>query len=205
LLVHATAIALLVPLAPRPDVPPAVSVAACFAPAARPLSSTFAAPLVTEVAQLSPAVVQARLDLLVEQQEGRSANEQLERLDTASRRLTRLSSEQSLEELAGQFQSWWGYANRATEPTPAAAGPFDENTAQLHEVTRHAQPDGAWSYRCVLVDAAGRTLEVAMDEEHGRLAYELMQRMRANPLLEKLYRRIVMPLVDHWQRPPEAP
>ena len=168
----------------------------CIAP--RTLS--VAAPAVTDVAELTPELVRTRFQTLLEQQQGRSVDEQLDRLDTASRQLSRLTSDRSLDELAGHFQTWLGYGERATEPVAATTGEFDENTAQLHDVTRYAKPGGTWAYRCILLDAAGRTLEVDMDDEHGRTAYELMQRIRANPLLAKLYRGIVMPLVDHLKR-----
>jgi hypothetical protein len=48
----------------------------------------------------------------------------------------------------------------------------------------------------VLLDALGRTWEVELSEAEGAPLYELMQRIKRSPLLESVYRRIAMPLLD---------
>lgn len=186
---------------PRPaDVSSVIVVAGGFAASPMCDAFTVTASPASAVAQLTPDLVQSNLQALVERQQSRSVDEQFERLDTATRQLNRLTSDRSLDELSGHFRSWLRYGERATEPAPSVSGQFDEHTAQLHDVIRCAQPNGTWAYRGVLLDAAGRTLEVDLDEEQGRRAYELMQRVRANPLLEKVYRGIVMPLLDQLQQ-----
>ena len=74
----------------------------------RAQARTVAAPAATDVAELTPELVQTRFQTLLEQQQGRSVDEQLDRLDTASRQLSRLTSDRSLDELAGHFQNLAG-------------------------------------------------------------------------------------------------
>jgi len=116
----------------------------------------------------------------------------------------RVSSEQSVEELADKFQHWLGYEPRATEPLPESADElFDYETAQLHDVLRDAQVRPP-RYTAVLLDAEGRTMRIAMSESEGETVYKLMQRIKANPLLDRIYRRIAMPLLDQFIRAGQA-
>ena len=179
---------------------PGITVAACFGSA----SSAEPAPLVRPIATASDVrapLVQAKLDAIVAEQQKRAPSEQLQRLDSVSTGLERITSAHSLDDLAGHFQSWLGYGERAVEPdTQAVTGPFDFSTAQLHDVVRYPAGTAAWRYVSVLLDAQGRTMEVALCAEQGETMYELMQRIQANPLLERIYRKIAMPLVDQLLR-----
>jgi hypothetical protein len=181
-----------------------VTVAACFGAASTPAP----APLVRPTAATSDVrgpLVQAKLDAIVAEQQKRAPSEQLQRLDSVSAGLERVTSAPSLDELAVHFQSWLGYGSRAAEPHPrAAVGPFDFSTAQLHDVARYSAGAESWRYVSVLLDAQGRTMEVELSAEQGETLYELMQRIKANPLLEKIYRTIAMPLVDQLLRDTRA-
>jgi hypothetical protein len=46
------------------------------------------------------------------------------------------------------------------------------------------------------LDAQGRTVEVEMGQSDGERMYVTMERIKANPLLERVYRQIVMPVID---------
>ena len=79
----------------------------------------------------------------------------------------------------------------------AGRGEFDHDTAELHDV----QPAAAGSRwlalpRCALLDAEGRTLEVDVDPAAGEQLYVTLEKIKANPLLEQVYRQIAMPLFD---------
>jgi hypothetical protein len=63
-------------------------------------------------------------------------------------------------------------------------------------VKRGTTPQGTWRYVAVLLDARGRTMEVELNDRDGEVLYALMQRLKANPLLERVYRRIAMPIFD---------
>ena len=107
------------------------------------------------------------------------------------------SSDASIDEMTDQFHNWLALSPRAVEPSPSVDdGEFDFDSAQLHDVRRHVDELGEITYIFVLLDAQGRTHEMSLNEEEGKIGYELMQRVKANPLLEKLYRQIVMPLLD---------
>jgi hypothetical protein len=109
-----------------------------------------------------------------------------------------VTSDKSVDDLANNFQQWMGLPSRVSQPKAAASTilDFDIDTAQLHEVTRHEKKPGKVEYQAVLIDAQGRTVEIKLTEAEGRETYALMQRIKANPLLEKVYRQIAMPILD---------
>ena len=194
----------LVSLAGAPRAPaagsPGITVAACFGAASFPVPAPRVHPATTASDVRGP-LIRAKLDAIVAEQQRRAPSEQLQRLDSVSTGLKRVTSANSLDDLAVHFQSWLGYGERAAEPeTRAAAGPFDFSTAQLHAVDRYPAGAGSWRYVSVLLDAQGRTLEVVLSAEQGETMYALMQRIQANPLLERIYRKIAMPLVDQLLR-----
>ena len=132
--------------------------------------------------------------------------ERIEALDNAANRLARISSENSLDEISKRLQSWLGLTPRAEKPVvedlatqedPAAPkGKFDFNTAQLRDIKRVAVPDSRPQYLCVLMDADGRTMDVPLSEAEGEPIYALMEKIKAHPLLEQIYRQLAMPLLD---------
>ena len=142
-------------------------------------------------------VVQARVDASVAKAAGRSAQENLERLDQISQRLNQVASPSSVGELAGAFQQFVGTKPRANQPVEhSAPDDFDHETAQFHDVKRYAKEPSGWRYVAVLLDAAGRTIEVEMDELEGERVFVTFERIKSNPLLEQVYRQILMPLLD---------
>ena len=153
--------------------------------------------LPADPSQVTDNMVQARVDAAVAKAAGRSAPENLDRLDQMSQRLNQVSSPSSVGELAGVFQQFVGSKQRAHQPVePSTPGEFDHGTAQFHDVKRYAKEPHGWRYVAVLLDAAGRTIEVDMDELEGERAYVTLERIKTNPLLEQVYRQILMPLLD---------
>jgi hypothetical protein len=47
-----------------------------------------------------------------------------------------------------------------------------------------------------MVDAQGVAREVEIDNENGQRLYKTMQLIKSNPLLEKVYRKILMGILD---------
>jgi len=154
--------------------------------------------LTPEPGKTAAETVRIKLDEVISVAELRDEEENRDQLEQQMARLERISSEQSVEELTVHFRNWLGTKPRATKP---AAGPvegeFDSYTAQIFDVLRQRGDDGRWKYRSVLIDAEGRTMEVAMNESEGQSTYETLQRVKANPLAEKLYRQITLPLLDN--------
>jgi hypothetical protein len=47
-----------------------------------------------------------------------------------------------------------------------------------------------------MIDAKGVSREVEIDNENGQRLYKTMQLIKSNPLLEKVYRNILMGILD---------
>ncbi|MCY2986313.1 MAG: hypothetical protein NTY19_00335 [Planctomycetota bacterium] len=153
--------------------------------------------LAVDPSQVTDDMLRARLDAAVAKAAGRNAQENLDRLDQMSGRLKNVASAGSISELAGTFQQFVGTKSRASQPVEhVAPDDFDYETAQFHDVKRYAIEPSGWRYVAVLLDAAGRTTEVEMDEPDGERVYVTLERIKANPLLEQVYRQIAMPLLD---------
>ncbi len=153
--------------------------------------------VVTDVADVTGPMVRERIEQVVEEAVGRSDQENLDRLDRLAGRLSEVSREGTVDQLARSFHSMLGTSERAGEPaTEPIGGEFDPQTAQFHDVRREF-PDGQTpQYFAILIDAQGRTIEVAMEAAEGERMYALMRRIKDHPLLERVYRRIAMPLLD---------
>lgn len=150
---------------------------------------------------VSDSTLKDRLEEQIAFADQRSEQENLERLDGLSARLSRVASESSIDRMADALQRVWGSSPRADPSRSLSCGmAFDTNTAQFHDIRREATPSGLWRYVCVLIDAQGHLFEIDMDDEDGRRLYETMQRIQQNPLLERVYRRIAMPLMDQMIR-----
>ena len=132
--------------------------------------------------------------------EQRSDEANLERLETLTGALEAGSSAKSVEQLTASLQSWLGTEQRATKPADEpVAGEFDLATAQLHDVVRD-DSSGEVRYTAVLLDAAGRTMESPLTQAEGESVYRVMQLMKENPLLERVYRGVVLSLLDKLLR-----
>lgn len=136
------------------------------------------------------------IEASVQQASALSEQEQLERLALLARRLEKVSSPQSLDDVTHRLSKWLGTQRRAPAGDGPPAGPFDFSTAQLHEVFQEPGPAGEPRYTAILVDAAGRQMATAMKPEDGARAYRVMQLLKQNPLAERVYRALVMGLLD---------
>jgi hypothetical protein len=148
-------------------------------------------------ADITGEKVTSKLTEVLSQVDKLSTEEKLDKLEGTAKQLDKVSSEKGVNELAGLFEGWLGTEKRAT--TPAAKPPkgeFDIDSAQFHDVTREKAPDGRWRYKSVLLDAAGRTMEIEMDASEGETTYNTFRILKANPLAEKVYRQVTMPILD---------
>lgn len=143
------------------------------------------------------AFVERQVEQAIDDARKQSPDQQLDRLRELSDQLSDVSSDKSLDELSNQFQKWLGTKPRATQPTDKRVeGPFDFQTAQVHDVRRTERDDGTFRYSVVLLDAAGRSLETELTEAEGEQLYRTFELIKQNPLLEKVYRQVVMSLLD---------
>jgi hypothetical protein len=153
--------------------------------------------IVSDPADVTGQMIKKRLAEVVDESEAKSDEENLERLDQLSDRLTRVSSEASIDAMASAFGALMGTDKRAERPAEEpVAGKFDLDTAQFHDIKRYPKEGGGWRYVAVLLDAEGRTYEVEMTEEEAEAAYQTLERIKRNPLLSGVYRQMAMPLFD---------
>jgi hypothetical protein len=61
--------------------------------------------------------------------------------------------------------------------------------------------DGKFKYTAVLIDSAGRTQETEMNAAEGESAFKTFELIKQNPLLERVYRGVVMSLLDKMLKP----
>ena len=128
--------------------------------------------------------------------------QKLERLKILSGQLERVSSDESLTGLVSTMNKALGTTPRATQPAAEPiAGEFDFGTAQFHEVRRVEDAQGNFKYTAVLFDAAGRTTLAELDEVEGARMYQLLELIKSSPLMEKLYRGVMLGLIDKITKP----
>lgn len=147
---------------------------------------------------LSPdAIVRLRVERAIDDARQLDSGQQLDRLKELSGELNKVSTEESLDQLTTQLQGFLGLKPRANRPADQPAeGPFDIATAQINDVRREELKEGGFKYFAILLDAAGRTQETEIDEETGEQLYRTFELIKTNPLLEKVYRQVVMSLLD---------
>ncbi|TVP99046.1 MAG: hypothetical protein EA381_10775 [Planctomycetaceae bacterium] len=151
---------------------------------------------------IPPAQIETAVTAAIENAEHASEQRQLESLSEQLGRIDRIGSPESIAEVGRLVRDSIGLNARATVPSDeAVSGAFDFGTAQFHEVFRDESEAGVHSYRGVLVDAQGRTMEVDLDTESGRAAYDAMERIKGSPLGEAIYRTLVMPMLDKLIEP----
>ncbi|TXT28590.1 MAG: hypothetical protein FD138_2556, partial [Planctomycetota bacterium] len=115
-----------------------------------------------------------------------------------SKRLSQLSSDKSVGEMSEQLRKAFDLSERATQPAAGAdeTARFDPESAQLHDVLKEVNDDGTDRYVAVLLDAQGLTSTIPLSDEEGKKLHRVMQLMKSNPLLERVYRELAMPLLD---------
>jgi len=162
-----------------------------------------------ELDSRSPAEQAAASDFVAERMrqeiaaaEKHSSEDNLQRLENLTGQLNDVATEQSVKDVTAQLSKLLGTAPRATEPAKEpVAGDFDFDTAQLHDVRREMLADGTFKYTAVLLDSAGRTTDSEMPAAEGESAYKTFELIKSNPLLERVYRGVVMSLLEKMLKP----
>lgn len=135
-----------------------------------------------------------------------SPDEQFARLQSLTGQLNRIASEDSVDAVTGRLAGLLGTEDRAQQPAAKAIeGEFDFGTAQVHDVKRSEPRPGQFEYVAILLDAQGRTLETPLSPAEGEQLYKVMELVKANPLLGRIYRGLVMTLLDKVLKPVPQP
>lgn len=126
-----------------------------------------------------------------------SQSKKLTELERNLNRLEEIASKESVEQIGAKVRDTIGLKPRATTPDGGPRGrSFDHDTAQFHDIVRINKANGKEAYRCVMIDSDGRTMEIEIDPEQGRVAYDTMQMIKRSPLGDAVYRTLVMPMLD---------
>jgi hypothetical protein len=145
-------------------------------------------------------LISAELLRAIEASGPRNNDENLRSLEELSGRLTKVSSEETIDELSGTIGRLVGTGPRETKPKENVEGPFDHSSGQPHDCKK-LEADGQVRYVMVMIDKAGRTLDVEMSAADGEQLYQTMQLIKSNPLLERVYRGVVMGIMDKLLEP----
>ena len=149
--------------------------------------------------------VQARVAQEIAAAERSLPEEQFQRLERLTGTLNEVATEESVDEATARLAQLLNTKPRATEPAAEPPpGEFDLNSAQLYDVKRTDNGRGGYSYTAVLLDAEGRTFDSELTEAEGEQLFRTFELIKANPLLARVYRGVVMSLLDKLLRPVPA-
>ena len=148
----------------------------------------------------SPEIPPERIENSIESHyrkfEKMSDEDKLSELEKNLKRLESISNEDSVREVTSTIADALGLEPGAVPDENAPEGDFDFDTAQLHDVTRSRNDEGAWEYQSVLVDSEGRTQTVPMTASEGEPVYQAFEQMNKFPMAAGIYRSVVMPLIQ---------
>jgi hypothetical protein len=66
----------------------------------------------------------------------------------------------------------------------------------MHDITKQTDEQNNVRYLIVMIDAQGLTQTIDIDAENGERLYKTMKLIKSNPLLERVYRNIIMGILD---------
>lgn len=165
----------------------------------QPVDSADHSPTVNPAAPDLEAMIRARLDREIDSAQQQPSEDLLHKLEQLGTNLEKVSTEVGVGEVAGMLQKSLGIKQRSSVPSSGGdipPGPFDHSTAQVESVSRSTDPEGTVAYLAMMVDAAGHRLVVPLDEAEGKQLYETFELMKRFPLLEQVYRQVMMGLLD---------
>jgi hypothetical protein len=150
--------------------------------------------------------VQARVIAEVAAAEKLSQEDKFQQLQALSGQLDGISTAESVEAVTARLAALLGTDSRAQQPAAETVqGKFDFDTAQMHDVKRSGDGRGGFDYVGVLLDAEGHTMETPLPAAEGEQLFKVMELMKSNPLLERIYRSVVMSLLDKALQPAASP
>jgi hypothetical protein len=135
-----------------------------------------------------------------------SSDQQLARLQALTGQLNRIASDDSVTAVTGRLADLLGAEDRAQQPAAEPIeGEFDFTTAQVHDVKRSEPKPGQFEYVAILLDSQGRAMETPLSAAEGEQLFKVMELVKSNPLLERIYRGLAMSLLDKLMKPAAGP
>ena len=148
-------------------------------------------------ANVPDELIEASVQMQIDQSESMSDEEKLTELEKNLKRLESIASPKSVEAISQKVGSTLGLDTQQYQPKKdAAAGEFDVGTAQMTDVSRVKNAAGNWEYQAVMVDAQGRTMDVPITAQDGESLYQVFQNIKKFPMAAGIYRSVVMPMVQ---------
>jgi hypothetical protein len=147
-------------------------------------------------ANVPPEQIEASIQSQIKQVERLSDDAKIAELEKNLRRLESIATEASVQEVTTTIANSLGLEPGPGPSEQPSSGPFDHDTAQLHDVLRNHSDSGSWEYEFVMVDAAGRTQTVPMTAAEGEPVYEAFDKMKQYPMAAGIYRQLVMPMIQ---------
>ena len=121
-----------------------------------------------------------------------------------AKQLERISSVESMQEIGDLLKQKLPQRARAFAPSDKpASGDFDYSDPVIHSVIRKRGPDGVEKPYYVMVDKAGRKVEVEAPAG-SETTVALFERLQSSAVLRTLKDGILLPVLD-WQSKPKDP
>ena len=143
------------------------------------------------------ATIQTSVEAHVETSLSKPAKANLKELDKRLRQLDHLVDSQSIAGTVERVAGAMGLDTDQYQAKPkSSSGRFDPDTAQLIDVKKSQDPLGEFPYSATMVDANGNETVVPMGQTDGEIAFNTFEKMKEFPLVQGLYRQIVMPMLQ---------
>lgn len=141
--------------------------------------------------------VRSSVDRAAKLASAQSEEDLLARLDQFGDKLGQISSQERMSDLSARFAGWLNTTERAVEPaSKPVPGRFNIDSAQIHDVLREVDEAGEPRYVANLIDAEGRLERVPLTEYEGERLYSTFLIIKKHPLLEAVYRDVIMAFLD---------
>ena len=140
------------------------------------------------------------IDQTVEREEGRTQEEKMSDLIHQRRQLEKMPAEHATKALEKVVDFLEARSERATSAQhEVSPDQFDADSAQIdscERIPKDEKDGGGWRYVATLVDANGNSMKVELPESEGASTWRTMQMLKENPIMNAIYRKAVMPLLD---------
>ena len=140
------------------------------------------------------------IDQTMEREEGRTQEEKMSDLIHQRRQLEKMPAEHATKALEKVVDFLEARSDRATSAQrEVSPDQFDADSAQIDSCERFPKDEkdgGGWRYIATLVDSKGNSMKVELPESEGASTWRTMQMLKENPIMNAIYRKAVMPLLD---------
>ncbi|MFT5526595.1 MAG: hypothetical protein ACI9HK_004572 [Pirellulaceae bacterium] len=156
------------------------------------------------------APVEDLIEDAIKNHENLTQEQKQSELEDQLNKLERISNAENVAKITQHLGPLVNNQDRKTEPVKQPNKPskdqpsFDHDTAQVHDVVK-SEKNGKTIYIATMLDKEGRTLETELTAAEGESLHNTFQLIKKSPLLEKIYRGVVMGTLDKLLRPKSTP